>query len=111
MDALEKIVQANINPNQDNQQLKDNMEVLEKVVHAMTRKVLCLDTELKEEKKKSSTLMLLKIPNSNHRNKVKKKKKISCENIYFNDNALKVTSFTPKGMNDKVEKLDLQNIC
>ena len=38
--------------NKNNKQLKDKVEVLEKVLNAMTRKVLNHETELKDIKKK-----------------------------------------------------------
>ena len=109
VDALEKIVQANINTNQDNQQLKDKIEVLEKVVHAMTRKVLCLETELKEVKKKSTKDPKLKSSEHVKEKQSETKEEVSCENISFNDNDLKGTTSTPKGINDKAEKLDFKN--
>ena len=50
--ALEKAVEEISKTNKNNEQLKDKVEVLEKVLNAMTRKVLNLETELKDIKKK-----------------------------------------------------------
>ena len=52
--VLEKVVQTITKINKDNEQLKEKVEVMEKIVKAMTMKVLCLETELKQVKKKRS---------------------------------------------------------
>ena len=53
-EVLEKVVQTITKTNKDIEQLKEKVQVMEKVVKAMTRKVLCLETELKQVKKKRS---------------------------------------------------------
>ena len=52
IEALEKTFQEITKTNKDNEQLKENLVVLEKVLYAMTRKVLYLERVLKDMKEK-----------------------------------------------------------
>ena len=76
---------------------------MEKVVHALTRKALSFEAELKE----------LKDPKHEMSKRVKEKEsetknEASNENISFNHTELKGTTSTPKEKNDKDEKLDFK---
>ena len=84
---------------------------MEKVVKAMTRKVLCLETELKQVKKKRSHCNVAEDPKDELSEDVKEKesekeKLKSGENLSFNPNDIKCTISTPKEKENKVEKLD-----
>ena len=46
--AMEKAVQQITKSNKENKLLKEKLEVLEKVVHALTRKAFSFEAELKE---------------------------------------------------------------
>ena len=100
-EVLEKVVQTIAKTNKDNEQLKEKVEVMEKVVKAMTRKVLCLESELKEVKKNKSHCYVAKDPKYEWSEDVKEKKSeteklTSGENLSFNHNDIKGTTSTPK---------------
>ena len=102
IEVLEKAVQQIIKSNKDNEQLKEKLEVLEKVVHALTRKALSFEAELK----------VLKDFKHERSNCVKEKERetnyeASHENISFNHTELKGTTSNEK--NNKDEKLDLKD--
>ena len=54
VEALEKTVQEITKTNKDNEPHEEKLEVLEKVLHAMTRKVLNLEAVIKYMKEKSN---------------------------------------------------------
>ena len=100
-EVLEKVVQTIAKTNKDNEQLKEKVEVMEKVVKAMTRKVLCLESELKEVKKNKSHCYVAEDPKNEWSEDVKEKKSeteklTSGENLSFNHNDIKGTASTPK---------------
>ena len=77
---------------------------MEKVVHALTRKALKFEAELKE----------LKDPKHDMSQKLERKKVYQrmqhwVKNIFFNHTKLKGTTSTPKEKNDKDEKLDFKD--
>ena len=95
------MVQSIIKTNKDNEQLKEKVEGMEKVVKAMARKVLSLETELKQVKKKSSICNVYEDPKDKLSEDVKEKESetvelISSENLSFNHNDIKGTTSTPK---------------
>lgn len=73
----------------------------------MTRKVLCLETAVKEREKNGSSSSTVNDPKYETSEKeIEKKKEGSGENISFNHNDLRGTTSTPKGKDDNNEKLD-----
>ena len=111
--VLEKAVEELSKTNKDNEQLNDKVLVLEKVLHAMTRKVLNLETELKDIKKKSIIGDANKDPNYEHvkGKKSETKSEVSEDNLSdnFNHKDMKGTTSTPKGKNDNDDKQDIKD--
>ena len=81
-----------------NDNLKQKNEVLEKVTHALTRKVLSLEKELKDSKMKKN--MFHEITSG-----VKEKYIEMKENSSFHHSDIKERCSTPKEINDKVENI------
>ena len=84
---------------------------MEKVLKAMTRKVLSLETELIQVKERSSICNDAKDPKNKVSEDVKDieskiKKQTSGENLSFDHNEIKGTTSTPKDKKNNVDKLD-----
>ena len=95
--------------NQDHEDLKVKLEKVEKVLHAMTRKVLSLEEEVKDSKNKSITDDIIKdlkkkVSELCEENETEKQKQKVDNSFDFNCDDIKVSSSTPKDKKDKVEK-------
>ena len=93
---------------EENEQLKDKLQVFEKVLHAMTRKVLSLETEVEKLIKKSSNNVMIDNPTY----KVDKvvdvqdtQKEMVDESNSFSHEEIKEKCSTPKENKEKVDKV------
>ena len=89
---LEKVVKK------DKDNYKQKVEVLEKVVHALTRKTLSLETKVEELKKKKNT-------NDQITSGVKEKDTKMNDNSSFNHSEIKERCSTPKGRKEQEENV------
>ena len=96
------------NEDPEQQKLKETVQVMEKVLHAMTRKVLALETEVERLKKKSSNNVI----NDNQKDKLEEvvqvketQKEVENESNSFSHNDIKENCSTPKENREKVEKV------
>ena len=91
---------------QDHEDLKVKLEQVEKLLHAMTRKVLSLEEEVKNKSITDDIIKDLKKKVSELcEEKETEKPKQQVDNSFdFNHDDIKVSSSTPKDKKDKVEK-------